>query len=421
MSATSQATGSADRAPIPFAEFVALVAAMIALNALGIDAMLPAFPAIGASLDVPQETQRQFIITVFLLGYALASLAFGPLTDRYGRRPIMVASMIGYALTNLLAAGSTSFAMLLAVRFVSGGMIAGVRTTSLAMVRDCFAARAMAKVMSLAFMVFMVVPVIAPSFGQAILLVAPWRWIFVVIAFVSLAVLGWYLARMPETLAPERRRAISAATLIDGARRVATDRYAVGYTLASTGLQGGLFGFLGSIQLIMAETFHRPNLLGVVFAGVASTMALGSFVNSRIVMQYGTRIISHSALVSFITFAGLHLLVVRSGYETLPSFVVLQALMMASFALAGSNFSAMAMENMGEIAGTAASLQAAVSTSCGALIGAGLGLLFDGTTEPLYAGFLALGLAALVIVAIAERGRLFVPHHTREERRAKAG
>lgn len=395
--------------PIGFVEFVTLIAALMALTALGIDSMLPALPAIGDSLGVARANDRQFIITAFLIGFAFAMLVYGPLTDRFGRRPVLIFALVAYVLTNLLAAISGSFTLLLIARVASGAAIAGGRSVTVALVRDCFSGRAMARVMSLAFIVFMAAPVLAPTFGQFVLSFASWRWIFGGIALVSGTILIWFMVRMPETLAPEDRRALNPALLIDGARRVAKDRYAVGYTLATTALQGSLFGFIGSIQQVMDVVFKRPDLLTVVFACVASTMAVGSFLNSRIVMRFGTRLISHSALVGFVIFASIHLAFSLSETETIVSFVVVQAAMMACFGLASSNFSSMAMENMGDIAGSAASLQGFVATLGGALIGAVVGQQFNGSTVPLYLGFTLMGLVALVIVAVAERGRMFRP------------
>ncbi len=397
--------------PIGFREFVALIAALMALTALGIDSMLPALPAIAADLGVTTENERQFVITAFMIGFAVAMLVYGPATDRFGRRPVLIVALIGYIATNLLAAISGSFVLLLCARLASGAMVAGARTVTVALVRDCYSGRAMARVMSLAFIFFMAAPVLAPTFGQLILLVASWRWIFGGIALVSALILLWFLMRMPETLAPENRRPMNLAALGTGAKRVAGDRLALGYTLAATALQGALFGFIGSVQQIVFDVFEVPNLLALVFASVAGTMAIGSFLNSRIVMTLGTRLISHSALLGFILFAVLHLIIALTGQENLANFIIVQALMMMCFGLATSNFSSMAMEHMGDIAGTAASVQGFVSTLGAALIGAYIGQAYDGTTVPLYTGFTIMGLAALIIVLIAERGRLFRAAH----------
>lgn len=403
-------TASANQAPLRFGEFVALIAAMMALTALGIDSMLPALPAIGDSLGVSEPNHRQFVITAFLLGFAIAQLGYGPLSDRFGRRPVLGIALFSYGLTCALAALSGSFELLLVSRFLMGTAAAGARVVTVALVRDCFAGRAMARVMSLAFIVFMAAPIFAPAFGQGVLAAGgSWRMIFWGVGAVSLAVVAWFWLRMPETLAAGNRQTLHPSRIIADYGLMLRDRGAVGYTIAASLLSGGLFGFIGSVQQVMEVVFGRPDLLTIVFAAVASTMAIGSFLNSRIVMRVGTRRISHSALSAFILFAVLHLAVALSGQETLWSFAVLQALMMASFGLATSNFSAMAMERMGEIAGTASSLQGFVSTLGGALIGAQIGQAFDGTTIPLYTGFVAMGVLAFVAVAIAERGRLFRP------------
>lgn len=408
---------SPNRAPIGFGEFVALIAALMALTALGIDSMLPALPAIADDLGIATANERQFVITAFMIGFAFAMLVYGPATDRFGRRPVLILALTGYVAMNLLAAISGSFTLLLAARAASGAMVAGARTVTVALVRDCYAGRAMARVMSLAFIVFMAAPVLAPSFGQLILLVASWRWIFGGIAAVAVLVLLWFLARMPETLPAEDRRPFRLSTLTNGAQRIARDRFALGYTFASTMLQGALFGFIGSIQQIVFDVFKVPDLLAIVFASVAGTMAVGAFLNSRIVMRMGMRLISHTALLGFILLAGLHLALSLLEIETLGNFIVIQALMMMCFGLATSNFSSMAMENMGDIAGTAASLQGFVSTLGAALIGAAIGQAYDGTTVPLYAGFTAMGLVSLAIVLAAERGRLFRPAHDPVARR----
>ena len=400
---------SADAPPIPLPEFVALVAAMMALTALGIDSMLPALPAIGKALSVAEENDRQFVITSFLLGFAFAQLAHGPLSDRFGRRPVLAVGLIGYALTNVIVALSGSFTLLLIGRFAAGAAVAAARVVTIALVRDCFAGRAMARVMSLAFIVFMAAPVLAPSFGQVMLLFGSWRLIFAGVAIVSIAIAIWFLIRMPETLPPERRQPLRLKRLFAGYRFMFADRYAVGYTLAAALLTGGLFGFIGSVQQIVFEVLRVPHLLVVVFACIAGTMAVGSYFNSRIVMHFGTRLISHSALTGFFLISGLHLVVALSGHENIWTFAGLQALAMACFGLATSNFSSMAMEHMGEIAGTASSLQGFISTLGGALIGAWIGQQYDGSTVPLYTGFLVTSGLAFLVILIAERGRMFRP------------
>lgn len=297
--------------------------------------------------------------------------------------------------------------LLLAARFVAGLSIAASRVVTIALIRDCFSGPAMARVTSLAFMVFMAVPIVAPTLGQAILLAGSWRLIFEVIAAAGLLTLTWFATRMPETLAVAQRQPLSFAAMLAGWRQTATDRLSLGYTLAAMLCQGAIFGYLGSIQPIMDHVFQRPAWLGGVFAASALTMAAANLLNARIVLRIGTRRIAQTALLVMIGASGIGLLLVATGAEALPAFVVVQAAAMAGFGLATSNMSAMAMENMGGVAGTASSLQGFVGITGGGILGAGIGQAFDATPAPMHAGFLLAGLAALAITAIVERGRLF--------------
>jgi MFS transporter, DHA1 family, multidrug resistance protein len=394
-------------APIPFPEFVALVAALIALGAIGIDAMLPALPAIGRSLDVADPNARQYVVSTFLAGFGVAQLIHGPLADRFGRRTVLLVAVALYVVANAAAAVSGSFALLLAARVTAGSAIAATRVATVALVRDCYQGRAMARVMSIVFMVFMAVPVLAPAFGQLVLAVGSWRLIFWAIAALAAALLAWFGLRMPETLRPENRRPIHPAHIWSGWRRTAGDRQSLGYTLAATALMGGLYGYLNSVQQIMFDHFGRPGLLAGLFAGTAGAMAAANLTNARLVMRLGTRLISHGAVTMLVVVAVSHLLVIRAGYETLTSFALLQGLTLACFGLANANFSSMAMERMGAIAGTASSVQGFTSVTGGTVIGALIGQAFDGTPAPMVTGFATLGAMSLLLVAVTERGRLY--------------
>lgn len=398
-----------DSPPIRLVEFVPLIAALMSLGALGIDAMLPALPDIARRLQIDAIRDGPLILTAFVVGLGIGQLIHGPLTDRFGRRPVLICGLIGYVIGNLLAGLAGSFTLLLVARFASGLAIAASRVVTIALIRDCFSGRAMAQVTSLAFMVFMAVPIVAPSIGQAILLLGSWRLVFEMIAGGGLLSLIWFAARMPETLAPEKRLPLSLRATLSGWRETASDRYSLGYTLAAMVCQGAIFGYLSSIQPIMARVFHQPAWLGGVFAASAGTMAAANLLNSRIVMRVGMRRISQTALVVMIASSATGLIVGRLGDEPLLVFVVVQAITMACFGLATSNMSAMAMENMGGIAGTASSVQGFVGITFGAVIGWAIGRAFDGTTGPMHAGFLIAGVVGLITAAIVERGRLFRP------------
>ncbi|SFP46653.1 MFS transporter [Sphingomonas rubra] len=394
-------------APTGFAEFVALVASLMALGALGTDAMLPALPAIGEALGVADENSRQFVVSAFLGGFGVAHLIHGPLVDRFGRRRVLLWAIAGYVVANAAAALAGSFTLLIAARIAGGATVAATRIGTVALVRDCYHGRAMARVMSIAFMVFMVVPVVAPSVGQLVLLVGDWRAIFWVIAGTGAALWVWIALRLPETLAPEDALPIHPRRIAAGWGVVLRDRQAVGYTLAATMLMGGLYGYLNSVQQIMFDVFDRPGLLAVVFAATAATMAAANLANARFVMRVGTRKIAHGAVLAMVVLAGTHLAAAWWGMDSLVVFAVLQALTMASFGLATSNFSAMAMENMGGVAGIASSVQGFASITAGVAIGAVIGQAFDGSTVPMIAGFLVVGLLSLGAIAWTERGRLF--------------
>jgi DHA1 family bicyclomycin/chloramphenicol resistance-like MFS transporter len=401
-----------DIAPHPglgFAGFVALIAAMMMVNALGIDSMLPALPAMGKALGIPHENDRQWIIAAYLIAFGAATLIYGPLSDRYGRKPVLIMALVLNAVASASAVFATSFVTIIVVRVMQGLTAASTRVIATSIVRDCYSGRQMARVMSLVFIVFLAVPVLAPGFGQLILLVAPWQWIFLVLGVFSLvlAILVWF--RLPETLHPDDVRRIAAGPIAAAFRVVLTDRQSIGYTLASTVLLGALFGFITSVQQVFTDIFRAEAIFPLVFAGIAGSMAVSSLLNSRFVQRLGTRRISHTGLIGFILVSGAHLIFALGGRETLLSFALFQAVTMFCFAFAGSNFSSMAMAPVGHIAGTASSVQAFVTMIGGSLIGAAIGQSFDGTTVPLVTGFFLLGCASLAIVLWTEHGRLFRP------------
>jgi DHA1 family bicyclomycin/chloramphenicol resistance-like MFS transporter len=388
-------------------EFIALIALIMATVALAIDSMIPALPAIGETFGVAHNNDRQFVIGAFMLGFGISQFFAGTLSDRFGRRPVLLISVGFYVIFSLAAAFAPSFELLILARIAQGAGAAGGRVLVVSIVRDRYVGRQMARVMSLAVIIFMAAPVLAPSIGQLILLIAPWRWIFVALAAIGVVIALWAGLRLPETLAADRRVGISPARLRQSYAIVLKDRQSNGYTLATAFISGALMSFLHSVQQVFEDVFHAPELLAITFGGVAATMAIGSLINSRLVVRLGMRFIGHWALLGFTLLGGLHLAVALSGYETVLSFTLIQAVTMGCFGLAAANFGALAMEHVGEVAGTASSLQGAFSTIVGAGIGVIVGQQFDGTTVPLYTGFFLCGLSAVVAILITERGRLF--------------
>jgi len=399
--------GQSVRARLGMRESVALMAALMALNALAIDMMLPALPAIARGLGVSHPNDQQYVIIAYTIGFGAGQMVWGPLADRFGRRPLLVVGLSLYALLAIGCAVAPTFALLLAGRAAMGAAAAATRVLVTAMVRDMFEGEAMARVMSLVFMVFMVVPVLAPSIGQAVLTVAPWQAIFGLLSGYAVIVLGWCLLRLPETLHPEDRRSLRPGAILEATRLVFTDRLAVGYTLASTALFGGLMAYIASIQQIVADAFHQPTRVPLVFAACAAPMAGAAFANSRIVGRFGLRQVGHAGLAAFLLVSAIHWGAAQSGSESLFLFVTLQGLAMIAFAFCSSNFSTLAMTNMEAIAGTASSVLGVTSSVGGALIGLTIGQAFNGTAVPFLMGMLLCGLGALTVVALTERGRLF--------------
>lgn len=401
-----------DSAPpnVGLGEFVTLMAALMAINSLGMDLMLAALPQMGESLRILTENDRQWIIAAYMLSFGAGQLFYGPIADRYGRKPVLIVSLTIFAATSVLAALATTFQTMLIARVLQGFCVASSRVLNVSMIRDCYSGRRMARVMSLTFIVFAATPILAPGLGQLILLMAPWPAIFMILAGLGALLTGWIALRLSETLRPEHRRSIQPAAIASAMREVVTCRTSIGYTISFTMLFGATMGYVNSAQQLFDRVFAVPHLFGIVFAGIAGFTALSALLNSRIVERFGTRVISHTALLGLVGISGLHLLIVLAGRETLASFAVLQGLVVFCSTMAGPNFAAMAMQPMGHIAGTAASVQGFITIAGAAAIGIAISQSFDGTALAVVAGFLLMSVAALIVVLITEQGRLFQPH-----------
>jgi len=396
-------------------EFVALMAALMASNALAIDSMLPALPAIGEALGVGEDNRRQLIITSYLLGFGFAQLIYGPLSDRFGRKGLLVGSLLLYGVFALLAGLASSFTLLLAARALQGVAAASTRVLVVSIVRDRYQGSGMARIMSIVMIVFMIVPVLAPTFGQGMLVVGTWRHIFIILGVYGAVLALWTWLRLPETLRPEHRRPLSVKNISQAAWTTLSIRQSIGNTLAQTMLMGALFAFINSIQQIVFDVFKRPELIGLVFACIAGPMAVSSYANSKLVMRWGSRLLLLIALSAFTAVTVAHLVTARAFGESIWMFVAFQAATMSFFGLIGANAGALAMQPLGHIAGTASSVQGTITTIGGALIGFAIGQQFDGTTIPFLIGFTICGMAALATAFWANRQLLQEPHEGEPE------
>lgn len=389
------------------AEFIALIASLMALNALAIDVMLPALPHMGEALGIAAENDRQLVLSAYLFGFGLTQIVFGPLSDRFGRRAPLMAGLAIYVTTAALAIFAPNFTTLLALRFVQGMGAAGTRVISVSIVRDTFAGRAMAEIMSLVFMVFMVIPIVAPGIGQLVLLTGHWSWIFAFIAGLALVISVWVFNRLPETLRPEDRRSLRLQSILEGFRVVFSNRVAMFYSFAGVFVFGALFGFINAAQQIYVDVYQLGEWFPVAFAVVAGFMAVASYMNSRIVGRFGMRRISHSALLSFIVTSVIWWATSLFGTPHLFLFMTFLSIAMVSFGWTASNMNSLSMEPLGKVAGTAASVFGFIQTIGGAALGLTIGRMFDGTVTPIAGGYALMGCCALVCVLIAEKGRLF--------------
>ena len=390
-------------------EMTVMLAGLMALNAFAIDAMVPALPDIGRSLNVVQENHRQLVVVAYFAGFASTQLIWGPLADRFGRKPILAAGISLYGLFALLCAVAASFPLLIAGRVAMGASAAVTRVLVVAMVCDLFEAEAMARVMSLVFMVFMLVPVLAPSVGQAILLVASWRAIFLVLAAYALTMLAWSSWRLPETLHPEYRRSLNPREMLGAVVETVREPQSRGYTIATTIIFSALVAYIASVQQIVFDAFGEGRYIGLVFGAIAAPMALASWTNSRVVGRFGLRRVGHTGAAAFVLITGMHAAIALTGHETLLIFVLLQSLAMASFAFTSSNFGTLAMEHMAPIAGTASSVQGVIGTLGAAIIGFSIGQAFDGTATPYLVGTAICAALGFIVIVLTEPGRLFAP------------
>lgn len=388
-------------------EFIALVAALMALNALAIDVMLPALPYMAEALGVARENDRQLVLTSYLLGFGLSQIFIGPLSDRFGRRAPLLIGLVIYVIAAFAAIFAPSFGVLLFMRVVQGMGAAGTRVIAQSVVRDCYSGRAMAEIMSLVFMVFMIMPIIAPGIGQLLLMTGPWSTIFLFMAGLATVISMWAFFRLPETLAVADRRPLTVSVVSQGFVLVFTNRVAISYALAGMFMMGMILGFVNSSQQIYVGMYGLGSYFPLAFAATAGLMALSSFLNSRVVGRFGMRRISHFALLVFIVVAVIWWGFSLRGPMNFWLFYSLLAIEMFMFSWVVSNANSLSMEPLGKVAGTASAVFGFIQTVGGAVLGLLIGQSFDGTLTPIAGGILIMGVMALACVLFAEKGKLF--------------
>lgn len=392
-----------------FAEFVALMAVMVMMTALSLDIMLPALGVMGEDLGLAEDNHRQLIITFYLIGFAAGQVFFGPLSDRFGRKPPLYAGLVIFVLGSLLAAAAESATVMFIARVLQGVGAGAPRVIGMAIVRDTSAGRDMARIMSYIMMVFMITPILAPGFGQLLLEFGSWRMLFISLLFAAAGTMIWMRLRLRETHAPEHRLPLSPQRIGNAIVIIVTTRQTLGYAIAFGFMFGIVMSYVGSVEQIFADTYGVGKDFPLYFAAIASSMIFAAFMNTRLVQTVGMRRLSHFALLT-IFLAGVAMGL--AGFPQRPPlwvFCLYMAFVFFFFGLVGPNFNALAMEKVGQVAGTASSLIGSYSTASGALFGFLVGQSFDGTVRPLVIGITVLALLTLATVLITEKGKFAQP------------
>lgn len=383
---------------LPFAEFIALVALMTSLVALSIDAMLPALPAIGNDLGVADPNHNQLVVTVLMLGMAAGQLLYGPMSDSTGRKPAICLGLLIFAGGCLLSIFATSYPLMLLGRFAQGVGVAGPRVVMIALVRDCYEGRAMARVMSFVMAVFILVPIIAPALGQAVLLVAHWRVIFTIFLVLALLMLSWFTLRQPETLPSERRAPFSLRRIAAAISEACTNVRAMGYTLATGLVFGPFIAYLSTAQQIFAQQYGLGERFPLIFAMLAFGIGAASYINARLVMVWGMRRLCYVGLLTaaVLSWAFLPVAYIQDGHPALWQLLVYLLVVLFCMGVLFGNLNALAMQPLGHIAGVGAAVVGSVGTLISVPLGIFIGHSYDGGVLPLILGFAVLTLSTLL-------------------------
>lgn len=384
---------------LPFNEFVFMMALMMSIVALSIDAILPALHVIAVDMNITEVKDAQHYIVAIFIGLALGQLLFGPLSDAIGRRLAIVGGYSIFIVGSIMAINASSHETMLLSRFFQGFGLAAPKVISIAIVRDLHKGRTMARVMSFIMMIFILVPMIAPLLGQLMLTVVNWKAIFVVTLFVGLTSLAWYLVRQQETLKAENRIQLSATSMLDALSFVLKNRQSIGYTVAAGIISGPFVFYLSSASHLLSDSYGLGEWFPLYFSALTISFAISSYINGKQVMKLGMRYLSRIALIVISLSAALFL-TVSIYYNGHPSLMILTVYLLVTFfclALIFGNLNSLAMEPLGKSAGLGSAIVGSLSTIIAALIAVFIGMFFNGSVFPLVIGFGTAGISSLAL------------------------
>ncbi len=379
-------------------EFVALMASLMSIVALSIDAILPALPEIGASVGVHNVNDNQLLITMIFLGIGCGQLVFGPLSDSFGRKPIVYSGFFLFIIASIICLTTKNLEMMLLGRVLQGMGIASPRTMSISIIRDRYHGDFMAKIVSIVVMVFILVPVIAPTLGQLLLNFYDWEAIFYANLIFSSLVMLWFWFRQEETLPKTRRIKFTSHLFFDGVKEFFKYKDAVGFTLISAFITGSFIVYLSTSQQIFERQYHMADMFPYIFASLAVSVGLSTFLNSRLVIRFGARNIAFRAAIAYTLISLLYIVLFWSGRN--PNVVVLISFFALQFFAVGllfGNLRALAMEPLGHIAGIGAALNGFISTVMAVPIANYIGSFVNTSVLPIFVGFTIFGLLSVLV------------------------
>jgi DHA1 family bicyclomycin/chloramphenicol resistance-like MFS transporter len=382
-------------------EFIAMMALLMSIMALSIDAILPALATISSSLgvDAKNSNESQWLLSTVFVGMAFGLMIYGPLSDAYGRKKVTYLGVGIFIVGTFISLMASSFSIMLVGRVIQGFGAASCRVITIAMIRDRFEGNEMAKAMSLITTVFIIVPAVAPSIGQSILLFSQWRTIFVFLLVISFIGIIWLHMRQPETLAIENRQKLSFKNTANAIKETITNPLSRAYTIASGLIFGGFVGYLNSAQQILQDQYNLGNKFSLVFGGLALVIGIASYLNTKFLDKLSMERLCKYSLAIFSFTSLIFCLYVHYASEqiSLTTLVIYLAFVFFNIGILMGNFNTLALKPLGHIAGTAVSVVASVQTLLSVIIGSVIGLLYDNSVMPLIVGFTFTALGALII------------------------